>query len=177
MGWHRTAPYGSSFLSYSAPGGGTRLDDDQFNAGYGEPGKPFPQCTIADVTDDCCAFDWVYSCTGPSLIEPTGAYQFLFGTSMAVPHGKSLPSRLCSIETALGCTHTAACEHILMMSVCSPLSCAVAGVAALIVGMKGKMDPAQLEVALRKSVDDLGKPGKDNVYGIGRVNALKVASL
>lgn len=50
---------------------------------------------------------------------------------------------------------------------------AVAGVAALVVGKYGPMSPSQLEGILRKSADDLGKPGNDDFYGRGRVNALK----
>jgi len=53
----------------------------------------------------------------------------------------------------------------------SMASPAVAGVAALLVGKNGPMHPAQLEAALRASADDLGKPGNDDFYGRGRVNA------
>jgi subtilisin family serine protease len=50
----------------------------------------------------------------------------------------------------------------------------VAGVAALIIGKHGgSMHPAQVEAALRRSADDLGKPGNDDFYGRGRVNALR----
>lgn len=46
------------------------------------------------------------------------------------------------------------------------------GVAALIIGANGgDMKPAQVEAALRSSADDLGKPGNDDFYGAGRVNA------
>ena len=48
---------------------------------------------------------------------------------------------------------------------------AVAGVAALVVGKNGPMPPSQLEGVLRASADDLGKPGNDDYYGRGRVNA------
>jgi subtilisin family serine protease len=50
---------------------------------------------------------------------------------------------------------------------------AVAGVAALIIGKNGPMHPAQVEALLRKSADDLGKPGNDDYYGGGFVNALR----
>lgn len=47
-----------------------------------------------------------------------------------------------------------------------------AGVAAIIVGENGgDMKPAQLVRELRKTSDDLGKPGNDDIYGMGRVNA------
>lgn len=50
----------------------------------------------------------------------------------------------------------------------------VAGVAALLIGKNGgSMDPAKVKAALRKSADDLGKPGKDPFFGLGRVNAFK----
>jgi subtilisin family serine protease len=46
------------------------------------------------------------------------------------------------------------------------------GVAALIIGSHGgELKPSLVEVALRQSSDDLGKPGRDDFYGFGRVNA------
>jgi subtilisin family serine protease len=51
---------------------------------------------------------------------------------------------------------------------------AVAGVAALIIEANGgSMKPSQVEAKLRQSADDLGKPGKDEFYGHGFVNALR----
>jgi subtilisin family serine protease len=50
----------------------------------------------------------------------------------------------------------------------------VSGVAALIIGKHGgQMDPTRVEAILRASADDLGKPGRDEFYGHGRVNALR----
>lgn len=49
----------------------------------------------------------------------------------------------------------------------------VAGVAALIVGKHPGISPAQVEAILRSSADDLGKPGNDDFYGRGRVNAAR----
>ncbi len=50
---------------------------------------------------------------------------------------------------------------------------AVSGVAALIIGRFGRVGPAEVERRLRQSADDLGKPGNDDFYGGGRVNALR----
>jgi subtilisin family serine protease len=55
----------------------------------------------------------------------------------------------------------------------SMASPAVAGVAALIIGKYGRIGPAAVEARLRHSADDLGKPGNDDAYGGGRVNALR----
>ena len=53
----------------------------------------------------------------------------------------------------------------------------VAGVAALIIGANGgDMAPSKVMAALKKSAEDLGKPGKDAVHGHGRVNALNAVS-
>ena len=51
------------------------------------------------------------------------------------------------------------------------------GVAAIIIGRNGgSMKPAAVEAALRASADDLGKPGNDDAYGAGRVNAARAAT-
>ena len=49
----------------------------------------------------------------------------------------------------------------------------VSGVAALIIGKYGRIGPAAVEARLRASADDLGKPGNDDFYGQGRVNAFR----
>lgn len=51
------------------------------------------------------------------------------------------------------------------------------GVAALIIEKNGgSMDPADVKEALKASADDLGKPGNDDFYGQGRVNALRAVA-
>jgi subtilisin family serine protease len=54
----------------------------------------------------------------------------------------------------------------------------VCGVAALIIGAHGgSMHPAQVKAILQQSADDLGKPGNDEYYGMGRINAFKAVTI
>jgi hypothetical protein len=49
---------------------------------------------------------------------------------------------------------------------------ATAGVAALIVGKySGMITPPAVRAKLQQSAADLGKPGNDEVYGMGWINA------
>ncbi len=50
------------------------------------------------------------------------------------------------------------------------------GVAALVIeanGGPGAITPDRVRTLLQQSADDLGKPGNDDFYGLGRVNALR----
>ncbi|MFC5571503.1 S8 family serine peptidase [Lysobacter yangpyeongensis] len=117
--------YGSSAISFGAPGGDGRLPGTQL-------------CQVGPVVQQCWVFDLVFSTT--SVSGASNFYGWMAGTSMAAPH--------------------------------------VSGVAALIIGKHGgEMAPADVERILRASADDLGKPGKDDAYGYGRVNAARAVQL
>jgi subtilisin family serine protease len=47
----------------------------------------------------------------------------------------------------------------------------VAGVAALVAGVRPGIGPTALEAVIEGSADDLGQPGSDAIFGFGRVNA------
>jgi subtilisin family serine protease len=50
----------------------------------------------------------------------------------------------------------------------------VAGIAALVIEANGgSLPPDRVRTILERSADDLGKPGNDDYYGAGRVNALR----
>ena len=53
-----------------------------------------------------------------------------------------------------------------------------AGVAALVIQANGgAITPDEVRTILQQSADDLGKPGNDDFYGLGRINALKAVTL
>ncbi len=52
----------------------------------------------------------------------------------------------------------------------------VSGVAALVISKYGKMSVGQLKNHLTQTADDLGKPGNDDYYGKGRINAYKAVT-
>ena len=52
----------------------------------------------------------------------------------------------------------------------------VTGVVAQMIAKYGKRQPSQIKQMLLNSLDDLGPPGPDDVYGAGRVNLVKALS-
>jgi subtilisin family serine protease len=58
-------------------------------------------------------------------------------------------------------------------SMAAPNAC---GVAALIIEKYGRMSVGRLKTILANSADDLGKPGTDDFYGRGRVNAYRAVT-
>jgi lantibiotic leader peptide-processing serine protease len=85
-------------------------------------------------------------CTIAGLERPCWVFDLVFSTG-------SLNSWYWSAGTSMAAPHAS-------------------GVAALIVGANGgDMKPAHVERELRKTADDLGQPGNDPFYGMGRVNA------
>lgn len=99
--------------------------------------------------------DFIYpgneGCIIAGLSRPCWVFDLVFSTGSNLTPG--IASYYWSAGTSMAAPHAA-------------------GVAALIVGKYGPgIKPAQVEALLRKSADDLGKPGQDDAYGAGRVNA------
>jgi subtilisin family serine protease len=62
------------------------------------------------------------------------------------------------------------------MSGTSTAAAVVSGVAALVIEKYGLMNPGELKNHLAQTADDLGKPGNDDYYGRGRINAYKAVT-
>ncbi len=91
------------------------------------------------------------SCTIAGLTRPCWVFDLVFSTGSNL--NPAIASYYWSAGTSMAAPHAS-------------------GVAALIIGANGgDMKPARVEAALRASADDLGKPGNDDFYGQGRVNA------
>lgn len=120
---------------------GTDLDTPAFYTNYGQSVIDFA-APGGDVDFDL--FDSGTACT-VVVVAPCWAFDLVFSTGNGGWYW--------SAGTSMASPHTV-------------------GVAALIIGANGgDMDPAQVEAALRSAADDLGNPGKDDFYGMGRVNA------
>lgn len=90
-------------------------------------------------------------CTVAGLTRPCYVFDYVFSTGSNL--NPAIASYYWSVGTSMATPHAAA-------------------VAALIIQKNGgDMHPAQVEAAMLQSADDLGKPGNDDAYGNGRVNA------
>jgi subtilisin family serine protease len=90
------------------------------------------------------------NCTIATLVRPCWVFDGVFAPSGYVPPTGNLYSW--ATGTSMAAPH-------------------VSGVAALIFGKYPGITAQKVEQILRKSAEDLGKPGKDDFYGQGRVNA------
>ncbi len=114
----------------------------------------------------------IYSNFGQSEIHfgaPGGDYSSLFipgGTSPCTVAGLT---RSCYVFDFVFSTGNNGWYWSVGTSMASPHA---AGVAALIVSANGgRMDPPKLEAEMRRLAQDLGKPGRDDVYGHGKAYA------
>ncbi len=110
-----------------------------------------------------------YGKNGTDLAAPGGDFDVFFDYGLTPCNGPVLPGRPCYVYDMVLSTSTGGWSWNAGTSMAAPHA---TGVAALIIGANGgDMDPAQVAKALRNGADDLGKPGKDDDYGHGRVNA------
>jgi subtilisin family serine protease len=123
---------------------GTNLDEPAIYTNFGQSAIDF---AAPGGNLDVELLDAGTLCTVAGATAPCYAFDFVFSTGNA--------SWYWSAGTSMAAPH-------------------VAGVAAIIVGHHGgAVNPSHVEAALRSSADDLGKPGNDDFYGSGRVNAEK----
>ena len=121
-----------------------------------------------------------YTNTGSRLVDfaAPGGDGALPGTQACTVAGNTLPCRVFDLvlSTSRGSLANANGGYSFAAgtSMAAPMA---AGIAALIVAENGgDMHPAQLEAALKQSSIDLGKPGKDDVYGHGWLNAYRAVT-
>lgn len=126
----------------------------------------------ADPSTDLDVFASTYSNYGQSTIDfaaPGGNYAYAFEDGGLDLCTIGFITQPCYLFDYVFSTGNGGWYWSVGTSMASPHA---TGVAALIIGKNGgSMKPAQVEAALRASADDLGKPGNDDFYGKGRVNA------
>lgn len=96
------------------------------------------------------------------------------GSGVGTNYGQSLVSFAAPGDYILSDNYYSATQKFAYFTGTSQAAAHVSGVAALIIGQNGgSLHPAQVNAILIQSADDLGKPGNDDYYGKGRVNAYK----
>jgi subtilisin family serine protease len=132
--------------------GATNFDRPASYTNFGHQSVTFagPGGDFALPGNDVCTYQ-----RNPMPQPPSFQFCWVLDMVMAPCRG-SLPSSISSYCWAAG------------TSMAAP---AVSGVAALIIGRFGRIGPDAVEQRIRDSADDLGKKGKDDFYGGGRVNA------
>ncbi len=125
------------------------------------------------------------SATGPINQEnfDTPAYYTNYGTSaisVAAPGGNldlSSPDPD-YFDFVISCFPTSIFQSGLALDAGTSMAAPhVSGLAALVIGKNGgDMSPAQVKTIIEQSADDLGKPGMDDFYGHGRINAYKAVT-
>lgn len=127
-----------------------------------------------DTNKDLLASYSNYGKNGVDLGAPGGDFRYPTNEACAFPPVPVLTGRPCWVYDMVFSTYGNSAGNYAWLAGTSMASPHVAGVAALIIGKNGgDMDPAAVAAALRASSDDLGKPGVDDVFGQGRVNAAK----
>ncbi|WP_375435545.1 S8 family serine peptidase [uncultured Hymenobacter sp.] len=118
-----------------------------------------------------------YSNYGTSAIDfaaPGGDFDYFYAFGAEPIVFKGLNRAVYVFDMVLSTDRTGGYSWMAGTSMAAPHA---TGVAALIIGKNGgQMDPTRVEAALRASSDDLGKPGRDEQYGHGRVNAFRAVS-
>ncbi|MFX0198996.1 MAG: S8 family serine peptidase [Candidatus Hodarchaeota archaeon] len=116
------------------------------------------------------------SATGPADLP---AYYTNYGTSLvwvAAPGGDSSYGLLGNVFSTFYTPPGETGYWFAWMDGTSGSAPNAAGVAALIIEKYGRMSVGKLKNILKNTADDLGKPGADDYYGRGRVNAYKAVT-
>lgn len=139
--------------------------------------------TYCDAPNTICV-----SATGPTFAESVnGPYSDIdaiapysnYGRSainVAAPGGSAVAVYASCSQTSLVLPVCQTGNFILGLSGTSMAAPHVSGLAALLVS-QGIEKPSQIKAAIQKSADDLGQPGTDPFYGIGRINVAKALGL